>query len=576
MEIQYTRISMTPSGVPPVFYMSQYDIGRPVGFICDADLSGYTVTLEATRTDGTPVLVGVTVNGNIGTFATTATMTNKEDDYPAQVVISADGERIASIHIRIHVVKAAMDENSEAIEEDASLFQQYTESISAVVAEISDTVTDLTASSIKIFRTVAEMQAGFTAEDGVCMVVDSEILYTESDSFKPGRPNLYRYVADGVSYEYPLSGGGYAELIIPAFKPPKGGVSGRDALPAILTTAYSYCGVTKPGGFVLEGGTVVPNIQYQHTSGPYASSAAGHQGIQCSQFVHAILRGLTYEASKLADEDNANASEYGAATDFFFDGIDHPAISAHMMAHILAAKGQLKATARFEEAEVGDILFFGSSENAATMWRGIGHCAVCVGKLSNGIMWVQAGSTPSIAGFGRSRNRPGYESDAVNFDFATPINVDFSDGTYSLIGIGRVAYGFPAKVPGETKTGLQAGVPELTGTYTAGQSNISFNLLQASAEKSYRFGVTSWGGYTGRKDSGVGIRIYRITDGSDFPATGYEITTSSRLVAGGIMPVLFNCDGRSKVCSAAIIIGTTSATQSDTYMIRDLTTDFYK
>ena len=210
------------------------------------------------------------------------------------------------------------------------------------------------------------------------------------------------------------------------------------------------------------------------------------------------------------------------------------------------------------------------------MWRGIGHCAVCVGKLSNGIMWVQAGSTPSIAGFGRSRNRPGYESDAVNFDFATPINVDFSDGTYSLIGIGRVAYGFPAKVPGETKTGLQAGVPELTGTYTAGRSNISFNLLQASAEKSYRFGVTSWGGYTGRKDSGVGIRIYRITDGSDFPATGYEITTSSRLSAGGIMPVLFNCDGRSKVCSAAIIIGTTSATQSDTYMIRDLTTDFYK
>lgn len=137
METQYTRLSMTPSGVPPVIYMSQNDIGRPIGFICDADLSDYSVVLEGTRTDGTPITVAVTVDGNICAFETTATMTNKADVYIAQIVVTnASGKHISSIPIKCVVVLAAMDENSEGIEEDAPLYQQYTGTVQSLIADI--------------------------------------------------------------------------------------------------------------------------------------------------------------------------------------------------------------------------------------------------------------------------------------------------------------------------------------------------------------------------------------------------------------------------------------------------------
>lgn len=137
METQYIRLSMTPSGVPPVIYMSQNDIGRPIGFICDADLSDYSVVLDGTRTDGTPITVAVTVDGNICAFETTATMTNKADVYIAQIVVTnASGKHISSIPIKCVVVLAAMDENSEGIEEDAPLYQQYTGTVQSLIADI--------------------------------------------------------------------------------------------------------------------------------------------------------------------------------------------------------------------------------------------------------------------------------------------------------------------------------------------------------------------------------------------------------------------------------------------------------
>lgn len=167
MNTQYTRLSMTPSGVLPVVYMSQYDVGRPIGFICDEDLDSYTVTLEATRTDGTAITAAITTDGNIGTFETTATMTNVADEYIAQVVITdTDSNRIASIPMRMVVIKAAMDENSEAIEEDRSLYQQYTGTVQSLIADIrsdyaslDDTVAENTAAIATLQENVGKISA---------------------------------------------------------------------------------------------------------------------------------------------------------------------------------------------------------------------------------------------------------------------------------------------------------------------------------------------------------------------------------------------------------------------------------
>ena len=428
---------------------------------------------------------------------------------------------------------------------------------------------------IKIYNTVNEMINDFKASDMICKVLDSEVVLYDEQTYKPSRPNYYEYTSNPEAYEYALSNGGYAKLVVLPLNLPDNKKSVTEFLPVLLNTAYSYCGVTRSTPFILDDDTQVTNIRYQASSGPYATTTEGLQGIQCSQFVHAMLRALTYESSKLESEDNVNASEYGSCSDFLYEGEDLNTLSASQIAHLLAAKGQFKATKCLNDADIGDILFLGSTENTNT-WRNIGHCAIVVGKLSNAIMVVQAGSIPSINGFSRSRNRPGFETDAVNFDFITPIDTDFTDGTYSMIGLGRVSYGFAKKAPTETFISISKGIYELTGSYTANQSNVNIHILKTDANKSYRFGVVSWGGYTGKKNSGAGMRLVRSTVDSAFPATGVEITTSSRLTNGGIIPALFNCDGRSKIVSLAFVVQTSSATEADSYLIRDLITDFYK
>lgn len=139
---QYINLNMVTSGVFPVLYCSQYDVGRPLGLVVydsstPVDLDNYTVTVEAMRTDGTAITAAVTTDGNVGAFSTTATMTNKADKYRAQlVIIDGDENRVASLPFMIHVVEAAMDENAEAVEEDASLYQQYTGTVQKLIADI--------------------------------------------------------------------------------------------------------------------------------------------------------------------------------------------------------------------------------------------------------------------------------------------------------------------------------------------------------------------------------------------------------------------------------------------------------
>ena len=146
---QYINLNMTPSGVMPVLYVSQYDVGRPLGMVVynggeAVDLSTYTVTIEGTRTDGTPITAAVTTDGNIGGFATTATMTNKADCYQAKMVIAdSSGNRVASLAFVLMVTPKTMDENAESIEEDKSLYQQYTGTVQTLIADIRSQLTDL-------------------------------------------------------------------------------------------------------------------------------------------------------------------------------------------------------------------------------------------------------------------------------------------------------------------------------------------------------------------------------------------------------------------------------------------------
>lgn len=141
IETQYVHVDMVPSGTPPVVYMSQYDVGRPVGLVVYAsgvtvNLDPYVCIIEATRSDGAAVTVSVSTTGNTGVFSTTATMTNIADRYSAQlVIVDSQERRVASVPLVFVVIPAAMDENAIEIAEDASLYQQYTTAIQAQIAE---------------------------------------------------------------------------------------------------------------------------------------------------------------------------------------------------------------------------------------------------------------------------------------------------------------------------------------------------------------------------------------------------------------------------------------------------------
>jgi hypothetical protein len=127
--------------VTPTFHISQYDVGRVLGLIVHSggatvDLDAYTCSIEATRSDGTAITSAVATTDNIGTFEVTPTMSNKADKYKCQlVIVDENSKRIASLPFSMEVTKAAMDENAEAIEEDASLYQQYTEAVQGAIAE---------------------------------------------------------------------------------------------------------------------------------------------------------------------------------------------------------------------------------------------------------------------------------------------------------------------------------------------------------------------------------------------------------------------------------------------------------
>lgn len=176
---QYIKLNMIPSGVMPVLYCSQYDVGRPLGMVVyngseAVDLDTYSCTIEATRTDGTAITAAVTTSDSVGVFTTTATMTNQPDVYDAQLVLYDNGNsrRVAPLPFVMHITAAAMDENAASIEEDKSLYQQYTESVQTALADINaDISAEITARQAAI---TAEATARQSADNTLQSNINAE------------------------------------------------------------------------------------------------------------------------------------------------------------------------------------------------------------------------------------------------------------------------------------------------------------------------------------------------------------------------------------------------------------------
>lgn len=263
IKTQYINLNMIPSGVMPILYCSQYDIGRPLGMVVynggeAVDLDAYTCTIEATRTDGTAIIAAVTTDDNVAVFGTTATMTNQADNYPVKLVLfDSDSRRVASLAFIMCVTPKTMDENAESIEEDKSLYQQYTETVQSMIAEIKEDIVDLKKRKVQRYDTVDQMQADTALADG--MYARTGGFYTVND----GGGALYRIEASAPdTFSVTLNNGLYAELI---FEEPLNalqiGVSENIDNSALLNDALSKVDVYLPAGqYPCNGVTVVHNL----------------------------------------------------------------------------------------------------------------------------------------------------------------------------------------------------------------------------------------------------------------------------------------------------------------------------
>lgn len=202
METQYINLNMTPTGVTPTFHISQYDVGRVLGFMVYngsevVDLDTYTCKVEAERTDGTGITANVSTNDSVGTFSVTATMSNKADKYRGQLVITKNDQRIASLPFIMDVCKAGMDENAESIEEDASLYQQYTNAVQGAIAEAN---ADIQAEEKARIAAVSAEAAARASADSNLQSQINQIVAPSGEAPSAAEVQNARIGADGVTY----------------------------------------------------------------------------------------------------------------------------------------------------------------------------------------------------------------------------------------------------------------------------------------------------------------------------------------------------------------------------------------
>lgn len=371
------------------------------------DLDSYTCTIEATRTDGTAITAAVTTNGNIGAFVTTATMTNQADKYMAKLVLfDSNSRRVASLAFIMCVTPKTMDENAESIEEDASLYQQYTGTVQTLIADIREDITDLKNQKIQRYDTVADMIADTSLKVG---------MYVRTGGYaavNDGGGMLYRISDDYDYYERyeTLENGLYAirvfdigntkyVLDMPTNGNPYSGVgnNGASAITALLEVCASY-----------EDNN--DHLYYGHYSaldyGIHDMSLGlsdGKYQIDCSAFVQLAIAGIGYSSSRYNGGVNAFSTIYSYfpyLTDAEYQTQDRYA--PHRLTYELAQfayKNGLtfKPNMDWSNVQPGDVVYLQDGDSPSPQWGQIDHCMIYIGRKgkNDSLYFYEAGGNSS-------------------------------------------------------------------------------------------------------------------------------------------------------------------------------------
>lgn len=145
-------IDLKPDAARPVVEISQYDTGsRAIVFtVYDghelADLTGCTARVDGSRSDGADFSVSCSVGtGSKVSFTINQEMTSVHGLHSAElVIIGADGKPLGTQNFVLHVEPSPMNRATAASPDDRTLFDQYTDSVSARFDYLAKTLTDKT------------------------------------------------------------------------------------------------------------------------------------------------------------------------------------------------------------------------------------------------------------------------------------------------------------------------------------------------------------------------------------------------------------------------------------------------
>lgn len=143
--MQTIRLSTTPGVVNAGVNLSQYDVGRQIGFLLYDESGAYTppagatAKIRATKPSGFAFDVEGTISGNLVTVAITETMSAESGVFPAEIRITKDSGILGTANFLWHVERAPRLEGS--IDGDAaarSLMQDLLDAEAAATSAAAD------------------------------------------------------------------------------------------------------------------------------------------------------------------------------------------------------------------------------------------------------------------------------------------------------------------------------------------------------------------------------------------------------------------------------------------------------
>lgn len=143
--MQTIRLSTVPGVVNAGVNLSQYDVGRQIGFLLYDESGAYTppagatAKIRATKPSGFAFDVAGTISGNLVTVAITETMSAESGVFPAEIRITKDSGILGTANFLWHVERAPRLEGSiDGDAEARSLMQDLLDAEAAATSAAAD------------------------------------------------------------------------------------------------------------------------------------------------------------------------------------------------------------------------------------------------------------------------------------------------------------------------------------------------------------------------------------------------------------------------------------------------------